>query len=114
MKGVRRIDERVDEDTHQIRQYDRTMVRRVRYKMKACDEDKLDMLKTCFPEFLGTKKLKKLVPTAVVQGDSIIYKCPSMLTSHQASMCSLSSARVLSASIEDDSTNHKNSEQQTW
>ena len=82
MKGMRRIDERVDEDTHQIRQYDRTMVRRVRYKMKACDEEKLDMLKTCFPEFLSKKKLKKLVPTAVVQGDTIIYKCPNKPTIH--------------------------------
>jgi hypothetical protein len=50
--------------------------------MKACDEEKLDMLKTCFPEFLSKKKLKKLVPTAVVQGDTIIYKCPNKPTIH--------------------------------
>jgi hypothetical protein len=82
MKGIRRIDERVDEDTHQIRQYESRMVRRVQYRLKPCNEDGLDVLKTCFPEFLSKKKLKKLVPSAVVQGDSIIYKCPNKPTIH--------------------------------
>lgn len=80
MKGWRRIDERVDEDTHQIRQYEKRMVRRVRYKMKDCSEDDLSMLKTCFPEFLGKKKFKKLVPKALVDGDTIRYTCPNKPT----------------------------------
>jgi hypothetical protein len=79
-RGLRRIDEMVDSDTHQIRQYEKRFVRRVQYRLKPCKEEELEVLKTCFPEFLGEKGLKKLIPNATVSEDSIIYKCTSKPT----------------------------------
>jgi hypothetical protein len=74
-RGFRRIDEQIDKDTHQIRHYSKRFVRRVRYTLKPCEEEELEMLKALFPQFLEEVGFKKLIPKAIVKEDSIIYQC---------------------------------------
>jgi hypothetical protein len=74
-KGLRKIDEQIGKDTHQIRQYTKKFIRRVRYTLLPCTEGELELIKTCFPEFLQKLGFKKLIPRAYVHEDFILYQC---------------------------------------
>jgi hypothetical protein len=75
-KGFRRIDKDVENGTHEIKQYTKRMVRKVHYRILPTTQEDLDFLKESFPDFLANKGLKKLIPNATIEGDSIIYDCP--------------------------------------
>jgi hypothetical protein len=74
-KGLRKIDEQIGKDTHQIRQYTKKFIRRVQYTLLPCTEEELELIKTSFPEFLDKLGFKKLIPKAYVNEDFILYQC---------------------------------------
>lgn len=80
-EGLRSISKWIPEtQEHEIRQYQKRLVRKVHYKLKPISEEDLKALKASLPDFVKSKPLKKVIPNSYVEGDVFVFECPSKPT----------------------------------